>query len=67
VTVSGQHPDRFGKEAASKYFADVFGDWLEEMAQEGTEKAGKVRRIVNVFRFLCPSYYISGDQEWGVF
>jgi Zn-finger nucleic acid-binding protein len=55
------------KEAASKYFDDVFGDRLGMMRQESTEKTARVRRIVNMFKYICPSYYIPGKQEWGAF
>jgi Zn-finger nucleic acid-binding protein len=55
------------KEAASKYFEDVFGDRLAKMRQESDEKTEKVRRIVNMFKYICPSYYIPGKQVWGAF
>jgi len=54
-------------EAASKYFDDVFGTRLAEMRGESEEKTEKVRKIVRVFKYICPSYYIPGKQEWGAF
>ena len=27
----------------------------------------KIRRFANMFRFICPSYYIPGKQDWGAF
>jgi Zn-finger nucleic acid-binding protein len=55
------------KEAAAKYFDDVFGDRLAEMGRESAEKTEKVQRIVNMFKYICPSHYIPGKQEWGAF
>ena len=66
--IRSQFPsDTARKEAASKYFDEVFGDSLGEMRQESAEKTERVRRIVNMFRYICPSYYIPGKQEWGAF
>ena len=55
------------KDAASKYFDDVFGDRLATMRKQSAERTEKVRRIVNMFKYICPSYYIPGKQEWGAF
>jgi hypothetical protein len=29
------------------------------------EELRKARRIAYAFRFICPSYYIPGEQDWG--
>jgi hypothetical protein len=31
------------------------------------EDLRKARRIAHAFRFICPSYYIPGEQDWGAF
>ena len=54
-------------QAADKYFSTVFGDELAAMRAESEEKLNKVRKISNMFRFICPSFYIPGKQDWGVF
>jgi Zn-finger nucleic acid-binding protein len=54
-------------EAAEKYFSEVFGSQLTAMENEGQEKLEKARKIANIFRFICPSYYIPGKQKWGAF
>ncbi|MBL7084782.1 MAG: zf-TFIIB domain-containing protein [Candidatus Omnitrophica bacterium] len=54
-------------QAAKEYFADAFGAELTKMragSQKGLEKAQK---FAKAFRFICPSYYIPGKQEWGAF
>ena len=55
------------RQAAQEYFRRVFGD--EFAAAEAAEQAklDKVRKVANIFRFICPSYYIPGKQNWGAF
>jgi Zn-finger nucleic acid-binding protein len=55
------------KQEAKETFDDLFGPRLEALAQEQKERNQNARRIANMFRFICPSYYIPGDQEWGAF
>ncbi|MHC4109379.1 MAG: zf-TFIIB domain-containing protein [Planctomycetota bacterium] len=54
-------------QAAEAYFQDVFGGELASMRAESQEKLERARRIARVFRFLCPSRYIPGKQDWGAF
>ena len=54
-------------QAAHEYFTEVFGGELSAMAAENEAKLGKVRKIACMFRFVCPSYYIPGKQDWGAF
>jgi len=68
----GQIRDQFNStvdrdRAASRYFAENFGDDLEKMLKENAEKAESASRIVHMFRFLLPSYYLSGKQSWGAY
>jgi len=55
------------QKAADDYFSEVFGDKLAAMKAEDEAKIGKARKIANMFRFICPSYYIPGKQDWGAF
>jgi len=55
------------KKAAEQYFSEVFGKELAEMEGESEEKLKKTQKIANMFRFICPSYYIPGKQNWGAF
>ena len=55
------------REAAAKYFDDVFGDRLDAVRAESAEKLAKGHQIANMFRFIYPSYYIPGKQDWGAF
>ena len=54
-------------QAAEKYFSEVFGDELAAMEAETEEKRRKTGKISNMFRFICPTYYIPGKQNWGAF
>ena len=53
--------------AAEEQFAEIFGLQLAETQAQDEAKLNKVRRISNMFRFVCPSYYIPGKQDWGAF
>jgi len=53
--------------AADEYFSEVFGDKLAATEAEDEAKLNKARKISNMFRFICPSYYIPGKQDWGAF
>ncbi len=53
--------------AAEEYFEEVFGDRFKAMNAESKAKLANMRKIVNVFRYICPSYYIPGKQDWGAF
>lgn len=55
------------KEAAKAYFENIFGDELKRMQAESQEKLEKAKKIANMFRFICPTYYIPGKQDWGAF
>ncbi len=54
-------------QAAHEYFDDVFGGQLAAMHAENKEKLQKTKNITNMFRFICPTYYIQGKQNWGAF
>ena len=55
------------KVAAAEYFEELFGARLAEMRAESEEKRTKAARFAHMFRFITPSYYIPGDQEWGAY
>jgi Zn-finger nucleic acid-binding protein len=55
------------RQAAQEYFEEIFGEELDRMRRESQEKLERARRIAHIFRFICPSYYIPGKQDWGAF
>ena len=40
---------------------------FEEMLKESEESRKKARRIANMLRWFCPSFYMPGKQDWGAF
>lgn len=53
--------------ATQEYFSEVFGGQLAAMETEDKSNLNKAKKISNMFRFICPSYYIPGKQDWGAF
>ena len=49
-------------EAAKK----VFAAQLVIIGEQKPEKS-TVQRVAKMFRFICPSYWIPGDQDWGAY
>ena len=47
------------KEAAEEYFSDVFGNELARMREETEEQRERGQKIVGIFRFICPSFYLN--------
>ena len=54
-------------EAANKYFSEIFDVQLEHLRSQSQEETAKIRRLANMFKYICPSYYIPGNQKWGLF
>jgi Zn-finger nucleic acid-binding protein len=55
------------EQAAEQYFSELFGDKLNEMKAKSQAELNKARKVANMFRFICPSNYIPGKQNWGAF
>jgi len=55
------------KQAAEEYFAELFDPDLAVERAKTMEDLRRARRFAHTFRFLCPSYYIPGKQDWGAF
>jgi hypothetical protein len=56
-----------GEKAAQEYFSELFDPDLAMARAQTMEDLRKARRIAHAFRFICPSYYIPGEQDWGRF
>jgi Zn-finger nucleic acid-binding protein len=54
-------------QAAAQYFSELFDSELAAAHSETEEDLERARRIAYIFRFISPSYYIPGKQEWGAF
>jgi hypothetical protein len=55
------------RRAAEAYFSEIFDTQLAAMRAQSDEQAHRARWIARIFRFLCPSYYLPGKQDWGAF
>ncbi len=55
------------EQAAKKFVKEIAGSKLAEMEKEDKEKLKKARKVAKMFKFICPSNYIPGDQKWGAF
>jgi len=67
-TIRSQFTDEKERErAAQAYFDDLFGDELKERAAASEEKVKQARQVARMLRFVCPSNYIPGKQDWGAF
>lgn len=53
--------------AALAYFAELFDGELAAMRAHSQAKLEKARSIAKMFRFICPSAYLPGKQDWGAF
>lgn len=54
--------------AADAHFGELFRcPEIQAMRHESQESLRKARRFAGLFRFLCPSFYIPGRQNWGAF
>ena len=68
ATLRSEYPtDEARKEAAARYFDDVFGDRLAKLHAQDAASAARAQKFAHLFRFICPSYYIPGKQSWGAF
>ena len=54
-------------QATDKYFDQMFAPALKAAEAKNKAKLEKARRFAGMFRFLCPSAYIPGKQDWGAF
>jgi Zn-finger nucleic acid-binding protein len=55
------------REAAEAVFDDLLGPKLEALTAAQEKDVGRTRRFANMLKYICPSYYISGKQDWGAF
>jgi Zn-finger nucleic acid-binding protein len=53
--------------AAEAYFNEVFGKQLTQLRMKDDENAERAQKFAHMFRYICPSYYIPGKQQWGAF
>jgi len=55
------------KKAGEAFVSDTLAPAFKAMRAESREGEAKARRFANMFRFICPTNYIPGKQDWGAF
>jgi len=53
--------------AFDEYFQDVFGMRLQQERKALRGELEQTRNSMKAFKYICPSYWIPGDQPWGAF
>jgi hypothetical protein len=53
------------RQAAEACFDELFAGQLADWRSKSAAEQANLRRVLNVFRFICPSFYIPGKQPWG--
>lgn len=55
-------------DAGKKFIEEVYQELqLDDKIKESGAKAQKAQKFASIFRWLCPSNYIPGKQDWGAF
>lgn len=68
VPIRGEFPsEEERKREAEAYFEEIFGKHLAEMRAQSQQSAQRAKEIAQIFRFLCPTNYLPGKQQWGAF
>lgn len=55
------------EKAAQQYFSDLFDATLAAEHANSEKELARSRKFAHALRFISPSYYIPGKQEWGAF
>ena len=53
--------------AADEFFSKVVQTSLADIKAESDGGLARAQKVARLFRFICPSYYIPGKQDWGAF
>src|ERR1044071_1398108 len=59
--------DQERRAATQAVFDELFGEELRLMSERSAEGLARARRVARILRFVCPSYYVPGKQDWGAF
>ncbi|MBN1795156.1 MAG: zf-TFIIB domain-containing protein [Sedimentisphaerales bacterium] len=55
------------EQATEEYVRQTIGKQLADLEEQDQAELARVRRFVNMFKWICPSAYIPGKQSWGAF
>jgi Zn-finger nucleic acid-binding protein len=54
-------------QAAGAYFSEIFDPEMKAEREKTMQDLASKQRFAHAFRFVCPSYYIHGKQDWGAY
>ena len=56
------------EQAAHDYIQDILNNSnMTQLRQKSEADLEKARSFAKAFRFICPSHYLPGKQDWGAF
>jgi len=55
------------EQATREFMEQTVRPGLSEMKAKSQEDLQRARKFSSIFRFICPTYWIPGKQEWGAF
>ena len=53
--------------AARAYYREMFDTQLAGMLKRDKSKLENARSVAHILKFISPSYYLAGKQDWGAF
>jgi len=67
--IRGLYKTEAERDAAGRQFVEQLAQTsgLSQMVADSQAKAEKAQRFARMFKWICPSAYIPGKQEWGAF
>ncbi|HDQ45759.1 MAG TPA: hypothetical protein ENN17_09730 [bacterium] len=66
--IRNQYPSQEERSRAAKeLFAEITAEAFAETHAENRAKMERQKKMARMFRFICPSHYLQGDQKWGAF
>ncbi|MCP4291418.1 MAG: zf-TFIIB domain-containing protein [bacterium] len=55
------------KEAAINMFGEMFDEDMDDIQDASWQQVAASKRLIHMFRFFLPSYYLKGKQKWGAY
>jgi Zn-finger nucleic acid-binding protein len=52
---------------ADRVYSEMFGSQMTKISQESNDKYQAAQKVAKALRFICPSYFLPGKQDWGAF
>ena len=66
ATIRAEYASEADKEKeVQEYFSDLFDPRLAAEHAKSAEEPARARKFAHALRFICPSYFVPGKQEWG--